>query len=331
MSAVIPEFVKTANEAAQYGDARTPTYLFADPATRRFPYHTSASCWRSAEALAKTAAGPAREAAELQIRSAAIVYGIDAEVESLLSQTPTTVKYAYSRVTETGGVAQHLPLRNPTEILMAADYVDRYRDELQLKDRQKIAGAILDAAKDQTVAIPDNIRHELLKQAGRGECTTAQLKNAFLVRSVLLAADPEASESLRKTAARITGRVTRETRCKLASALDGIDREHGLLTRYRDGLPRPEDTMFGLTTCTLKRADAEQLRLATGEVFSKQALRAITHDAVRDWLGDELANDVWDITGVDHDVLAKRASEMEPSDAVRFSQCAQACGVAPLS
>jgi hypothetical protein len=325
----VPDFVKCASHAEQYGDHHTASHLFADPANRRLPYHTPAACWRSAEALSdQLITGAAAE----RIKTAASMYGIDAEVEAVLSQAKGSIKYAYVRHNDDGTVERHLPLRHPLEVGAAVDYLQTYRDQLALRDRQKMASAVLDAVRDFSMTMPDAQKHELLKQAGQGECLTDTLKRALLARASLLGAENPYTVGLVKMAEGASSRGTREVRAKLASALDAIDRETGLAREYANGLQRPEDALFGLTICTLKQAGEQFVRLADGTVFQKEALAAIHQNAVEDWLGEETAHEVWGLNpqGVDQEKLAEVAQSLPAPAAKRFTQCAAACGIDPV-
>ena len=325
-----PSFVKNASAAEKYGDQHVPLQLFADPAGRRFPFHTKAATWCSALELAKHLDG--NEYAD-KIKAAAVIHGIDAEVDSVLSPAPQTIKYAYTQVEPTGVVRSYLPLRHGEEVKTAAAWLSRYRTEIKLADRQKIAAAILDAATEYETELGMATKHELLKQAGRGECHTESLKKALLSRATLLGVNPEAGP-LRKLAAAVNDKGSREMRQKTASLLDQLDREFGLVKHYSEGLRAPEDALFEFTLCSLKQAEATEVRLKTGSVFQKQALTRIDRRSVQDWLGDTFADSVWDLQDeneVDHVKLAQVIEKFPVDQARRFEQCAAACGVTPIA
>lgn len=329
MTTQVPDYVQQASEAEQYGTTQTAPQLFADRTHRRYPFHTKAACWRSAEALASQ---PEHTAAREDIKLAATAYGMEAEIDRLWATTPQQIKYAYTRANEDGSLTQHLPLRNPTEVQAAANYLQQYRDTVHLRDRQKIAAAVLDAAAEFGLQWPNDTHHELLKQAGRGECTANTLKVALAARAALFPASDPMHDVLSKMATAVTTRSTREVRIKLASTLDALDRETGIAREYAHGLLRPEDALFGLTHATLKTAKETELRLQDGTVFRKDALAPIQRAAVCSWLGDEVADECWGLNAqeVDHEKLAAVAETLPPPAARRFTQCAASCGVAPL-
>lgn len=326
-----PHFVKTASQAEQYGDASTPLGCFADPQGRRFPFHTPAATWRSAMATREHLNGADYHDA---LRKAAAIHGIDAAVEEVLSPTGQMIKYAYEAVDDKGQLHQHLPLRNGTEVQKAAEWVDHYRPEVRLGVRQKIAAAILDAALHFSAELEPTTKHELLKQAGRGECTLDSLKQALLSRANILGDSVPETAQLRKMAAAAKDRGQREVRQKLAAMLDQLDRDYHLTPYYKQGLRTPEEALFGITNVTLKKAEASEVLLVTGAVYSKQALERVTRRSLQDWLGDDVADSVWSMSNaqeVDHVKLAHVVQEFDNSHAIRFEQCAQVCGIKPLS
>lgn len=325
-----PSFLKSASHADQYGDSMTPLQLFADQNGRRFPYHTPAACYRSAQQLGQHLDGG--NYTDL-IKAAATIHGIDAEVAEILEPSGGTIKYAYTHVDDKGQAHNYLPLRNSTEIQAASSYLAQYRDEIRLSERQKIASAILDAANEHGTELGNATKHALLQQAGRGECSTESLKQALLARATLLGVAPEAGP-LRKMANASENRGTREVRQKLASLLDQLDQEFGLKQHYAKGLRPPEEALFELTASTLKQAAATEVPLKTGAVFSKQALERVNRRALQAWLGDGFADSVWSLGNeaeVDHVKLAAVVQTFDPPQARRFEQCAASCGAVPLS
>jgi len=325
-----PSFVKTASADEKYGNSTMQLQLFADPIRRRFPFHTKAATWCSAVELAKHIDG--NDYVDT-IKAAAMIHEIDAEVDAVLSASAKTIKYAYQHVDEQGVVQSYLPLRHGDEIKQAAAWLSRYRDGIALSDRQKIAEAILDAAAEHHVEFELNTKHNLLKQAGRGECHAASLANALLSRATLLGVNPEAGP-LRKIASAAKDKGSRAMRMKLAALLDQLDREYGLTKHYGEGLRLPEDALFEFTMCSLKQAEATEVRLQTGTVFQKEALSRIDRRAVQSWLGDTFADSVYDMQNeleVDHVKLAQVIEKFPVDQARRFEQCAAACGIAPIA
>jgi hypothetical protein len=325
-----PGFLKNATHQEQYGDQMTPMQLFADPTGRRFPYHTKAACWRSAQALSQHLDG--EEYADL-IKAAATVHGIDAEVASVLQPGSQIIKYAYTVTEPDGAVSNYMPLRNSVEVLEASAYLGQYRDEIHLCDRQKIAAAIVAAANEYGTEIENDTRHALLQQAGLGECRTASLKQALLARATLLGVLPEAA-SLQKLGSNTHTRGSRESRQKIAVLLDQIDREFGLTKHYATGLRTPENALFEFTQCSLKKAEVAEVMLKTGSVYSKVALEKVNRRAVQDWLGDTFADSVYSLVGeaeVDHHKMAQAVALFPIEQARRFEQCAASCGITPLS
>lgn len=324
-----PDFVKSASAFDKHGDDTLPLRVFADPGKRRLPFHTKAALWVSASLLAEEAEPNPLHVD--RIKTAAILFGIDAEVDAILSRQKvasdgTMVKYAYVYTDPNGVTQRHLPLRNSLEILTAARYLEQHLSAFQLADRQKIASAILTAAEPYK-GFTDAQAHFLQKQAGQGECTSQDLREALEERARFLSG--AAAASLQKMAGMATKRVDRDTRQQIAAALDGIDREHGLVRLYGNGLERPEDVLFGITKAAIAMTRGKYVRLVDGSVFEKQAIARIPEDQLRAWMGDEMVDDLSEIAGVDQEKLAEVLAILPRSNAKRFAQCAQSCGIAP--
>ena len=118
----MPDFVKNASESELTGDMFTDKGLFADPARKRWPFHTKAAVWQSATELA--ALPDVKHVYFDRIKTAAKVYGISAEIDYIL--TPKTVATAPASnyglvINQTDGSQMSLfPLRHNAEIQKAA-------------------------------------------------------------------------------------------------------------------------------------------------------------------------------------------------------------------
>jgi len=225
-----------------------------------------------------------------------------------------------------GDKARFFPLRNATETKTAAAYLATNKTEFPLSDRQSIAARILTRADETGVELDTECLEDLRKQAGFGECTSADVRDLLRTREGLLRKEcAPVLQALSKTAAETV--LPREVRLKLAAAIDELDRESGLHLQYGERLQRPENVLFGLTPHVIKTALETHIQLADGAVYDKTALHAVTEPALREWLGDSVTDGVCDLQGVDLVKLSEVLPTLPAGDARRFGQLAKSAGV----
>lgn len=228
-----------------------------------------------------------------------------------------------------GQKSRHLPLRNATEVKTAAEYLAANKNEFRLSDRQQIAARILSRA-DETVAdiSLDNLE-DLRKQAGLGECVSSDAQALLRSRSERLVRRYGAPLLELYKAASVP--LSRESRLRLAATIDELDHETGLHRQYGEALQRPEEVLFGLTPHVIKTALEQHVQLTDGAVYEKQALAAVTEPALRDWLGDDVADEVCELGGVNTQKLAASLPTLSRDAATRFNYLAKAVGVARVA
>lgn len=198
---------------------------------------------------------------------------------------------------EYGNKERHWPLRNATEVKVAADYFTRYRDEFRFSDRHKIAEKILLRADETNSDIGEHVQ-TLSMTAGHGACA-AKVAVALLKDRAQMTkrSHATAAHHLLKLADALAAQPDRArdfaTRVKLAEAIDNFDRETHLDRLYdAGGLARPEETLFAITEKVARDFMSENVETTTGNVYALSALEKLAVDAVRSWMGDDFVDAV---------------------------------------
>lgn len=323
MTISVPDFVKTATAEQLEGAEHSPARSFADPASRSFYLGTKAATWLSASRLPETAHDKtAAEQLCSRIRKAAQVHGITTMVEELLSASGTVKTageaptcYALT-VDSPTGTQQHYRIDSAAEIQKAAWYLMEHRNSFTGAQQQQFAQAVLDRADTLSVALPAASESRLRKVAGQGECLIQDVLDA--VRARVLLADTQYVEPLQKIAAAVTVRLPHELRLELAAALVDLDQQSGLARRYGQDLRPPEDHLFHISKTAIETALANYVALTNGAILEKSELRKVSTEQVRSVLGDEVADSVSDLFGVDVQKLATLLPTLSRAEARRF-------------
>jgi len=319
----VPSYVKQANALDITGSEELSQGLFADPGNRRWPFHTKAAVWTSARQLA---AIPSASSVYVdRIKTAAQVYGIRSDVDALFNsidkkEEQVNTPYGLTVIDNNDQPLNLFPLRNPTEIQKAAQYLLDYRQQIHLGDRQQFAENIIKQAQVHNIEFDLTTMDFLNKQAGEGDCSTGALKEAVYTRIHLVGKDEQ--DSLRKLAAAIMGPTTRTARKKIAAVLDSIDRDYNLTSVVEP----PEDVLFAVTPQSQQILDQHYIRLSNGEAFSKSAAQQLTESEITTWMGSDVASQVCDpLNGVDVEQLAKLASTFDENAVQRFTGLMKRC------
>jgi len=306
-----PDFVKNADHAGRCGEAETlPRHIYADPFNKLYPCHSSAATWLSAAFFADSHATNNTEklaAVRDNIVKAAAYFGIAGSVAELfekaeknaatdLTQLPDD-DFAVVWTTAAGARDRHWPLRNGSEVKMAASQFYKYRDEFTFSDRHKIAARILDKSFEYNADLGD-AQDALLLAAGRGACAAKTAAEMVRDRAQLLRRlHPQYSGELGKLAELIAGNPedarSVEFRIKLAGVIDAVDRETHLARMYdAGGLPRAEEVLFAVTEKVANDFMSAHVQTTTGNVYALADLEKIAVDDLRDHMGEEFADAV---------------------------------------
>ena len=335
-----PEFVKTAQRETLVGGEALPGHLYADQARRLYPIHTPAATWMSAlffyGGSEKQAAGT-----ETRLLQAADYFAIRPDIQQLQEKLATqnspaetpTEHYALTWTVQ-GRQERHYPLRNSGEVKTAAAWLLANRDEFQFPDRQQMARRVLQRAEKLATHVEGE--NMLRQMTGDGCCPAQKIAEIMTQRSQILAAcHPQAASRLDRIATQVK-EARAEARApafrqQLAEALDQLDRRFGLVGYYGQGLDRPEEALFAVTEKTAQDFITQHVELTTGRIYEKAALSDIALHHVRQWLGDEVADEV-SAGGLllDGEKLATLASSLPRPEARCFERMAAAAGVQPL-
>lgn len=344
-----PDFVKQASHDAVCGDPENiPSHLYADPNRRLYPCHTPAATWMSAAFFFDKRASHDAETAvaiETKLLSVADYFGIRGQVDELsikiaanganeLTQLPDD-DFAIIWRFENGTTERHWPMRNATEVKLAAHRLLADVDSIAYDDAHTIANRILVKAVKFGAAIDNN--ETLEKVAGFGACSARDVIDACQ-RRVKLAAKkfPEESQELAKLAEIIEQNVTQasgnEQLVKLAATLDLFDRGTQLNKLYGEGgLERPYETLFHVTQKVANEFVRSHIDTTTGRIYDLASLEKIGTDTLREWMGDEFVDAVT-IGGVsvDAEKLAAVIPTLDRGAASMFDRMADAMKVVPV-
>lgn len=308
-----PDFVKNAGHEKLCGDPETmPRHMYADPYRKLYPCHTAPATWMSSLFFSdKRAAFDDKTANEIQakLEKSAEYFGI----KGLMAQTQEKVAadtnnelaklddthFAIVWAGENGQTERHWPLRNATEVKFAAAHFETYRDDFTFADRNKIANKILDKALEYGAPIAEQ-EHMLEAAAGRGMCAAKVAAQMLRERALLTRRSHSAlSAELNKLAATIEANPddarTEDCRLKLASVVDGFDRETKLFRLYdAGGLSRPEEILFAITEKVARDFTSQHVQTTTGNVYDLDDLEKLAVEEVRNWMGDDFVDAVSD-------------------------------------
>lgn len=345
-----PDFVKQASieQTLQPNDIAITNY--ADPVRKQFPCHTAASTWLSALYFTeKKAEFAPKDQYRIQERLYRYVnyWKIKEAVDQVqarymdlhrtaVDRLPDSA-FAYVKVGGDGKKQRHLPLRNSLEVKRAADWLFQYRDQLPFTaedggGRHEIARKILEKAARFAAKLDDRVEF-LEKQAGRGVCDPDEVSRVVMERSYLTKNEP-----FRKHIVKLAMAIKDQPRqalhpdalVKLAETIDNIDHSLGIVGKYTDKIPRPEDVVFRATFAKVAQDMCELVAMTTGKIYKKASFSQIPLSGITALFGPELAEEVKaGLDKVDPEKLAEIAATLPMGDAEVFDKLAQECGVHP--
>lgn len=340
-----PEFVKAANHAQLYGgdDDPLPAHVFGSAASRVYPCHTKAATWMSALFFADKVGQLKQADAQLirgRILQAAGHWQIKPVVEALWEKMAADAASGMTKLADsdfalvwTGDNQQkerHYPLRNAAEVKMASDWFGQYHSQFAFGDKHTIAKKILEkaAAFGAAISNPDLID----RCAGYGYCAAGDAAGAWEKRaSMIRTQNPEYAAAATKMAQVIRESVLEARdvgkRVKMAELMDQFDR-HTKLDQYYDagGLERPEDVLFQITEKVASEFVRDHVQTTTGAVYEKMALQSLQIGDVRQWMGDDLADEVGGVM-LDTEKLAAIVPTLPRPEAEMFERMARHAGI----
>lgn len=348
----LPDFVK---EAA-VEDLQLPPKRgqYADAITKQFPCHTKAATVLSLGYFLENSDSlteKQRTRIGSELAKFANFWGIRPIMEAMtqrkaeLSKEAQTVEltdsnFALVKQAEDGTVTREYPLRNSKEVRAAAEWftgnLPALREEYPFRDRLLMATRILDKAADYGVAI-DDLQETLEKCAGLGMTAPSDIARHLSQRQTYLRTTrvvPEVIEGLGKLAALVRNKpqnfLDMHTLQDLAETVDFVDRTCGLLNKYSELLPAPEDITFGVTQSKMAEIRDIAFETSVGSVYTTPQLAKISLAQVRDLLGDEVANQVRHGIDVDREKLADVVATLPRPDAETFDDLMASTGEFPV-
>lgn len=341
---VPPDFVKQAShEQLCGGEDPLQPHLYGNAARRVYPCHTKAATWMSALFFGdkKDSLSPVEQSGvEARLKQAADFWGIGPQITTLwtkMAQDAATGNlqlvdddFAMVWAGTNGSKERHYPLRNGAEVKMASVWFNQYHSQFTYADKHTVARKILIKAAAFGAAVENS---ELLDRcAGFGYCAAQTAAEVWMKRAGLARqAHPDYAEQAVKVAESILSSTfearDQGKRIKMAELMDQFDRQTGLDKLYdAGGLDRPEDALFAITEKVAGDFVRDHVQTTTGAVYEKMALDRLDISHIRQWLGDEFADEVGGVM-LDTTKLAEIVPTLPRPEAEMFERMAAAAGV----
>jgi len=343
-----PAFVKSADiQGCLSPPATLASTAFADQASRLYPCHTAASTWLSAayyylSPMTKRAARSLAAASDVERRleKFAEYFRIVNAFEAIRTAAKTEKQavldddcYTFVWTDDAGNKQRKCPLRNPTEIKAAADWLMKYRDSFTFGERQLMAEKILTKSAEFGVWLDTVTDIALEKQAGHGVCDPAEV-HAMLINRARLMEDTAIRNQVTKLAETVRDAAPialgPDMLRKLAVTIDCIDRATKMVGRYSSSVPRPEDVLFGVTYKEAGDVVSGSCETTTGNIYSKSDIGRLKLSDVQDMFGNEFAEEVSSGLHVDPEKMATIVATLPRGDAQMFDHLMSAIGASPL-
>ena len=339
----VPEFVKKASDNDQFGDPETlQTHVYADPSKRTFPCHTKAATWVSAAYFAHQQSQYAegqREFVKERLTKTAQFFGIGQLVDALFKEAAAVNSYedavtpdsAYALTwTDTAGNPQRkYPLRNPSEIKVAAEWFNDNWSQFDFDMRHSMARKLFTKMAEYSVTIDDTSQIE--RSAGFGYCEKSAMTRAWEKRAVISRKQyPEYANQAEAVAAALAvsdiDMRDFDLRTKMASSMDDFDNQTMLRKYYGESIDWPENTLFAITEKIASDFLNDHVMTTTGSVYKQADLRKLTSGDLQDWMGTDFMQKCGGVI-TDHRTLTEVLPALSKVDAQLFDKLAAAKGI----
>lgn len=326
--------------ASLYADVRTPL---------QFPCHNKAATYVSyAFFLDKKAEinPKVRPLIEARLNKFASYWGINNSVKAMVKRSEELNKeaeypdssYAIVWVSEDGHKERRYPLRNTMEVKSAADWYNQYLPEIRAQfgfaDRATIANKILVKAAEYGCSLGD-VEETLERCAGKGLCDPK--KACAMLQERVKAASKcgkEVAIMMEKLAESVANKpltfLDPNSMCKLAETVDQFDRAYGLLNKYTDLIPAPEDVLFSATYTKAASLPSSVCCMTTGTIYDKDDFNKISTSDIQDLFGDDITDAVCTGLKVDPVKLAEVASTFPRGEAAMFDSLMKSKGISAM-
>ena len=346
-----PEFVKKADVTALCGDADMAPDAYGDPIHRMYPCHSQAATWTSmAFFLDKKAELKPKDAEviEQRITRFADYHGIPNAIQQLQKQASSLTKEGevilsdedFAIVFTEGTEKQrHFPLRNTKEVKTAAAYLYKHRDYFPYNLRRDFADRVLQKSGQYRAGLGEHGDY-IERQAGYGACSTKVAVDMLRDRVKAAQKGPGPFSDIQKQLSVLADMFEQHPsklrepgiRVKLAGIVDDYDRSTGLCHDYGERLPRAEDVLFELTREKMASVIREHCSTTTGNIYKLADMERLPIAAVRDNLGNDLADALKSVGNfVDSEKAAEIIPTMDRGLAETFDQLMMSRGIRPMA
>lgn len=332
----VPEFVKSASSAEITGSEKTlPSSVYGDPRTLKFPCHTPSSTYVSLAYFLdqEKSFGKIASSIKGRILKAGDYFGIRGELDSLIEKHASMQKHSEEDLSdddfaivvkfETGHKTRSYPVRNSEEVKAAAEWMNKYANDLNFTDRKTIAGKILAKAAEFGVKLDNETN--MIKFAANGLVSKTKVASMLFDRARALKTlkkDPEVQTMLAKTAQYILNNSAPEIMDKAAAIISSVDAE------YKFNSMGSVNDLYSLTVKEASELVNGHVQLTNGSVYKKAELESIKLDEIKDVFGEDFAGRV--SSGglfVDAEKLAEELATLPRSDAGLFDKLVDSLGV----
>lgn len=279
-----------------------PAEMFADPVGRKYPCHTKMACFISHVNrwldLNRQPEDPNSAIAQ-RLNKFADFWGISGDIErsrrlwqtaDRLSQPiPYRRHYLRTESTAEDSTVQRYAIDNEEDCLKAAEWLLRYRDELEPDDSRNMCERLLTLMETEFPAALARLSSETLeglrKQAGRGvpdiPAVSAQLY-ARARRLDRLQEYCDFAEPLRQLAKQAAAQTDLASDFweQVRDLMHEVDRRCGLVSCYGQGLQRPEDVLHALNPQAAEDFLKSAISLSNGWIYGHEILDALTPEDV---------------------------------------------------
>jgi hypothetical protein len=356
----LPDFVKKANLQdlipSEHFTKEAGSRIYADPVTGSFPCHSKEATVVSYLYFLdqeQTLPKHKRDLIEANFQKFGRYWGVHITMNKLREahqtfQTPVEKlaehlsddNFALITQDEKGNKRRFVLIHNAPAVRKAAAWfhqnVEKLREKFAFPQRHEIASKILERANALGAHIEEEHEETLKKYAGVGTSTPLQIAEQIRRRiKVAKKIDPDVRQVMEKTAQLIEKKsimaLDPDTRINIATTLENFDRTYGLLNKYSELVPAPEDVVFGIDIEKLGQFRGQMCTLVTGSTYDKDDFRKLPLDAIKEAFGPEIARDVTGgINEVDPEKMGELAETLPRPDAEVFEQIASKAGVQPI-
>lgn len=342
----LPPFVKSAADVAQFGDPETQSiHLYADQTKRLFPCHTKAATWLSAAYFAHQQSQypeNMRKHVHDNIVKSAAHFGIAGVVSEIFTKAAKVNSYEDAATPDTAfaltwsdaaGTHRRYPLRNPSEVKVAAAWFNENWKEFDFNTRHSIAQKVFAKIAELQVEVDDT--EQIEKSAGFGFCQKTAMVHAWKQRALLTKQlYPEYSKQAEAVATAISGSDIDLRDCglrvKMASNMDDFDAQTNLRRYYADGaITWPEQTLFETTEKVASDFLNKHILTTSGAVYAKGDLERLTAADIGDWMGRDIMQKCGGLIA-DLNSVADVLPTLDAADAKMFDKLAAARGIKPI-